>query len=88
MAGLGPNEPEVLDLTIAELIRRWPDSTSVLISQRMACIGCLFFDFHTLGEALEIYSLPSETFLPLLAEVVQHRRQVRKLGNHSKKGGT
>lgn len=66
-----PPEERDLDLQIDQLLRRWPAAAQALIKQNMACVGCSFDRFHTLDQALEIYSVDPEGFLEQLRILVR-----------------
>lgn len=55
-----------LDLTVADLLTRWPPSARAFLDQRMACVGCEFSAFDTLREALEIHAVSSAAFFAAL----------------------
>ncbi len=52
-----------LDLSVADVLTRWPQTARAFLDQRMACVGCEFSAFDTLREALEIHAVPSAAFL-------------------------
>jgi hybrid cluster-associated redox disulfide protein len=58
------------DLTVAEVLARWPPTISVFRSHRMACIGCAMSPFETLAEVAVIYDLELSCFLSELEQVV------------------
>jgi len=61
MAGpVGPSA--ALDLTVAAVLTRWPQSARAFLDQRMACVGCEFSAFDTLREALDIHAVPHAAF--------------------------
>ena len=39
------------DMTVAQIMSRWPASISVFMALEMRCIGCPIAIFHTLAEA-------------------------------------
>ena len=61
-----PDPEAVLDLTVAELLDRWPAAAAAFIEHRLACLGCSFCTFDTTRQALEIHDVPLERFLPSL----------------------
>lgn len=61
-----PDSETLLDLTVAELLERWPAASAPFIQHRLACLGCSFSAFDTVREALEIHSLPEAHFLATL----------------------
>lgn len=61
-------ESQLVDLSVAEIMSRWPSTIRVFIVGSMHCVGCPISPFHTLAEAAEEHGRP----LPgLLAEVLE-----------------
>jgi hybrid cluster-associated redox disulfide protein len=60
-------------LTVAEVLARWPQTISVFIHHRMACIGCAVAPFETLAEVVAIYRLDLACFLNELQQVVESK---------------
>lgn len=54
---------ELRDMTIAELLARWPQTTNVFQRHNMGCVGCVLAPFYTIREAAKVYSLPPEEFI-------------------------
>lgn len=54
---------------IDQLLVETPAAAEALIAHRMACIGCAFDRFHTLGQALDIYGVEPEVFLQRLTKL-------------------
>ena len=59
------------DLTVAEVLTRWPQTISVFMHHRMACVGCAIAPFETLAEVAAIYGLNLEYFLRELQEGIE-----------------
>ncbi len=64
-----PNQ--LLSLTVAEIMTRWPQSVPVFLSHKLDCVGCPMAPFETLAEVIEIYQLPEGVFLGELAAVIR-----------------
>ncbi len=62
---------QLLSLSVAEIMARWPQSVSVFLSRRLDCVGCSMAPFETLAEVIEIYHLPQEVFLNELLSLVR-----------------
>ena len=58
------------DLTVAEVIDRWPETIPVFFRYRMACVGCLMAPFETLASVVLIYGLDLECFMNELRETI------------------
>jgi hybrid cluster-associated redox disulfide protein len=52
-----------LEMTVAEILDRWPAVISIFLEYRLSCVGCSMSEFETLSDAVEIYHLPREQFL-------------------------
>lgn len=63
-----------LQMTISEILDRWPEIIPIFINRRMACVGCSLADFMTLEDALDIYHINMEPFI----EEIEHAIQTRK----------
>jgi hybrid cluster-associated redox disulfide protein len=59
------------DLTVAEVLARWPQTIHVFIRHRMACAGCPLTRFETLAEVAVIYGLNLDSFLNELVWTTQ-----------------
>lgn len=61
---------EIGELTITELLARWPETAVVFHHHHMACVGCAVAPFYTVADAAAIYDLPVEPFLTELQRVI------------------
>lgn len=52
--------PGLEDLSVKEIMDRWPGTASAFISRRMHCVGCPIGPFHTLAEAASEHRLDAE----------------------------
>lgn len=43
----------IIDLSVGEIMARWPSTIRVFIAYRMHCVGCPISPFHTLVDAAE-----------------------------------
>ena len=59
------------DLTVAEVLARWPQTIHVFIRHRMACAGCPVTRFESLAEVAVIYGLNLDHFLNELMRIIQ-----------------
>lgn len=50
------------DLSVKEVMDRWPETASAFISRRMHCVGCPIGPFHTLADAAAEHRLNVEEF--------------------------
>ncbi|MFN8471468.1 MAG: DUF1858 domain-containing protein [Anaerolineae bacterium] len=51
------------ELTVEDVLNRWPATVPVFMQHRMACVGCDLASFETLAEAVAIYGLDLKAFL-------------------------
>jgi hybrid cluster-associated redox disulfide protein len=56
--------PETIDpeMTVDEIMRRWPATIRVMIRHRMLCIGCPIGVFHTVVDACDAHHIDPESF--------------------------
>lgn len=45
------------DALVSEVLDRWPETITIFLKHRMACVGCGMSGFETLISAAEIYGL-------------------------------
>jgi hybrid cluster-associated redox disulfide protein len=57
-------------LTVAELLARWPQTSSVFVRRKMACPGCSMARFMSLAEAAAEYQIPPQDLLDDLAAAI------------------
>lgn len=58
------------ELTVAELLRRWPAAIPVFIANRMGCVGCSMAGFETLEDAAHVYGLAYQQFIRELQQAI------------------
>ena len=61
-----PVESPTSDLTVAEVMRRWPETVQVFVHRRMACPGCPMAGFMTVGDAAGSYGYSTDALLEAL----------------------
>ncbi len=59
------------ELTVAEVLKRWPQTIPVFLRHGMACIGCAMASFETLADVATIYGLQLSRFLSELQRTIQ-----------------
>lgn len=55
------DQMDTADLTLSEIMDRWPQTVPVFIRHGMLCVGCPIGPFHTITDACVAYYL-DETF--------------------------
>jgi hybrid cluster-associated redox disulfide protein len=56
-------QPLTADLSVAEVMERWPNTIKVFLKYQTACVGCEMAPFETITNAAENYNLPLFIFL-------------------------
>lgn len=58
------NQPASIDpdMTVDEIMRRWPETVRVMIRNRMLCIGCPIGIFHTVADACHAHRVDLDAF--------------------------
>jgi hybrid cluster-associated redox disulfide protein len=63
-------EPLTPSLTIATLLAQWPETAPVLVSRRMACVGCEMNGFETILDAAAVYGVSHHELIGDLRRVI------------------
>lgn len=42
---------QLIDMSVAEIMVRWPGTIAVFVAYRLHCVGCPIGPFHTLADA-------------------------------------
>jgi hybrid cluster-associated redox disulfide protein len=58
------------DMTVDQVMKRWPASIRVFMDFRMGCVGCPIATFHSVDEASRARQIDGHTFLASLQSVV------------------
>ncbi|MCL4302626.1 MAG: DUF1858 domain-containing protein [Anaerolineae bacterium] len=58
------------DLTVAEILSRWPQTVPVFLRHRLACVGCVMAPFETLTDITLIYQLNLDLFIKELQQAI------------------
>lgn len=65
-------EAEIVDLSVGEIMARWPETIGVFVERRMHCIGCPIGLFHTVVEAAAEHQVPLEALVRDILVAVRH----------------
>lgn len=67
------NLPETIDpeMTVDEIMRRWPTTIRVVMRHHMLCVGCPIGIFHTVVDACQAHRIDAESFSAELLEAMQ-----------------
>ena len=58
------------EMTIADVLTRWPETADVFNRHNMACVGCPVAPFYSVSEAAAVYNLSSDDFVEELEEAI------------------
>jgi hybrid cluster-associated redox disulfide protein len=58
------------DLSVDEIMRRWPATIKVVISNGMLCVGCPIGPFHTVAEASAAHRLDAHAVTDALLAAI------------------
>jgi hybrid cluster-associated redox disulfide protein len=64
-----------LDMTIDEMLARWPKLGTVLVRRRMACVGCAMAPFERLTDVAKNYGVPTARLLRDLRAALREARR-------------
>lgn len=52
-----------VDLTVADVLARWPQTVPVFLRYRLACVGCSLCRFEQIADVAATYGLNLDRFL-------------------------
>jgi hybrid cluster-associated redox disulfide protein len=58
------------DISISELLEKWPAAIPIFLKHHMACPGCGMSNFETLASAAEIYHISLQQLIPEIEKAV------------------
>ena len=59
------------DMTVDEIMRRWPATIREMIRNNMLCIGCAIGVFHTVADACAAHRIDEGTFASELLDAMR-----------------
>ena len=59
------------ELTVEEILSRWPETVSVFNHYSSSCIGCAIAPFCTIADAISAYGLPEHEFAADLRAAIE-----------------
>jgi hybrid cluster-associated redox disulfide protein len=62
------NSP-TMDLTVDEVMRRWPTTIRVILESGMGCVGCPIAPFHSVAEACGEHHVNAPSLLRALRQI-------------------
>lgn len=58
------------ELTVDEIMRRWPATIGVLIRRKLLCVGCPVGGFHTVADACQAHGIDEACLTEELREAI------------------
>lgn len=65
------NSELTAEMTVEDVMRRWPSTIRVFLDFRMRCVGCPIATFHSIDEACAEHGVDVKAFLPKILETVK-----------------
>lgn len=65
------SENDLANMTVDEILRRWPQTVQVFRSYALSCLGCAIAPFCEVTAVAKIYNLPEEQFLADLQQAIE-----------------
>ncbi len=63
-------QTQLNNLTVSDLLSRWPQSVSVFQKHKMICAGCAVASLFTVAEVTKVYGLATDTFTSELQQAI------------------
>ena len=75
LARMSQRAPQIdPDMTVDEVMRRWPATIRVFLDFRMGCVGCPIATFHTIADACREHQVQPAAFLTALGRTAARRK--------------
>lgn len=58
------------DMSVDEIMRRWPETIRVVIARKMMCVGCPIGTFHTVSDACRAHGLDEAALVAELVDAI------------------
>jgi hybrid cluster-associated redox disulfide protein len=58
------------DMTVAEILERWPSTVPVFQELKTACVGCAMAPFDTMSDVSQIYDIDLSLLMASLHRVI------------------
>jgi hybrid cluster-associated redox disulfide protein len=58
------------ELTVSEIMRRWPETMRLFIDHRLLCVGCPIAPFHTLADVAREHHVDHGGLVEMVLAVV------------------
>lgn len=60
---MSSQEIDLAQMTVDEVLRRWPQTAQVFRSYALACLGCAIAPFCEISNVAKIYNISEETLI-------------------------
>lgn len=67
----------IVELSVADIMGRWPATARLFIDRRMHCVGCPISPYHTLADAAGEHGLPLSELVAAIEAKVRQLEQPR-----------
>jgi hybrid cluster-associated redox disulfide protein len=67
--------PLTANLTIADVLERWPETVPVFLRYRLACVGCPIAPFEQLADIASNYNLALDPLLAALQLAIRPSKE-------------
>ena len=75
------------ELTVSEIMRRWPATMRLFIDRRLLCVGCPIAPFHTLTDVAREHHVDEDGLVEIVLAVVQEGAATGGLASVPRRSG-
>ena len=61
------------DLSLSDIMERWPETIGVVLKYKMFCVGCVFARFCTVADACRLHNVDEDEFQAAWREAARMR---------------
>ena len=61
----------IANITVADMLSRWPQASPVFLRHRLACVGCSLSRFEQIADVANAYRLNLDNFLQELYQAIE-----------------
>jgi hybrid cluster-associated redox disulfide protein len=76
-----PTAEALGEMTITDVLERWPRTADVFHDHAMACVGCAVAPFYSITDAALVYGLSPQQFAAELLAAIQQASQESETHN-------
>jgi len=62
---------ELAELTVSEIMRRWPATMRLFIDHRLLCVGCPIAPFHTIADVAREHQVDEDELVDMILASMQ-----------------